>query len=747
MKNSLLLLLIYIISYKSLVASNFALPQFYKNNPYSYLVTPKKKKVLPNECDSYTKPIFGVKTHKDYVYSPTKAATDGLISIFEDKKEKAIHCSEILLKNSTSIKDALFFPFEFDFIPYMPINLRKGWVSGITQGLSLGLFTHLYVKTGEKKYLKIAKKIFESYRIPIEKGGFVRLYSDSALFEEYPTKELNGVFNGSAIAAIALWDYYLVTKDEEAKGLFFKYVKWIEDNISRYEKLDEKTGVLLSYYSLVIKRPEILFRFFGEGLALIENISSFCLRNNETINQFSLKLGTKRDDDSEEPIYIFSAKEYTNWSKRLKNGRIINQNIGEYNHSPFYTYLDPSCDEIEIEIKFKRLSEKSIQLQVYDGKEYHLVGELKGELNKSNVNKFHIKKELVDNVKTNLPKNPIVEHKYLDDNYLLLKIIAETSNSEILLKHAKMWRESTYFVPSEFYNNPPVDILKESEIIFDTKKSCKYGINGISLIKQDKFYYLLYNCQIEERESRLSLLFGTNIKMLKEAGYIFNSELINNHRINKTKFGYLLNDFTEENRPFLSLFFISDSELFQVITNNIWQWENMRKISKLNAESLVVIPNPNNDYKIIYVDSEERNKIKIKTLKSEPVSIIIEKAYLKFTDIAYGKVAGKEVLIVRKDLPNRSDIDLYVDCENGKFSGDKVNPIIIEKDYIEKSDSIKENLFFYSENDEYYLLFSGRFPKHNIPNGLYISKIKGNVLSNLIQNECQKKDSTLLERF
>ncbi|MCX7959822.1 MAG: D-glucuronyl C5-epimerase family protein, partial [Deltaproteobacteria bacterium] len=353
--NRLPILLIFLLySFPTDAEEMFALPLFYRDeNPYNYLITPKEKKQNVDECDAYMKPIFGVMTDKKYVYSPTKAAVNGLIAILGGNKEISVRCSELLQSRSKKTGDAMFFPFEFDYVPYMPINLRKGWVSAISQGLSLGLFTHLYSKTGEVKYLKTTKKVFQSYRLPVEKGGFVRNYADSAFFEEYPAKEFTGVFNGGAVAALALWDYYVITKDKEAKELFFKYVKWLEENISRYEKLDKDTGVLLSYYSLVVKRPDVLFRFFGEGQALIKNISFACIKDESVTKKFSLRLGIKRDDDPEEYIYIWSDIDYTNWSERLESGRIINKNSGMYNHSPFYTYLDSECEEAELEISFK----------------------------------------------------------------------------------------------------------------------------------------------------------------------------------------------------------------------------------------------------------------------------------------------------------------------------------------------------------------------------------------------------------
>ncbi len=720
---------------------SFALPKFYAGgNPYSYLKSPSKK-LLSKEikCDGFIKPFFGIRTSKEYVFSPTKAATEGLVAVLNKNMETARYCANSLLQRAKFKNNYLIFPFEFDYVPYMPVNLRKGWISGISQGLSLGLFAHLYIKTKDKKYIKLAEKIFNSYRIPIEKGGFVRYYKDSVFFEEYPTKDFNGVFNGSAVAALALWDYYQISKNEEVLNLFRKYIKWLENNISKYEKVDDKTGVVFSYYNLVIRRPEILFRFSGDAEALIEEIGLYGRDEKGESHKYILKLGSKSDDDPEENIYIWADKEYTNWSERTNNGRIINKKKGIYNHSPFYAYLNQGLTELKIEVKYKKLSEKDLQLQIYDGKEYHLLGYLNGKSDKRDIQRFKIGRKLTDVIVSNLPKEPVVEYKYLDDNYLLLKILANISGSAVLLNYAVRWKESVNFVNSEFYNYYPPEITEKSEKIYNLGKECKFGVYGNSLIKYDGVYYLFYNCGIEEGESRISLLSGKSISNLKNAGWIFNEDIIKNNKLNKINFS-IVNIDNLTDKTLFNLFFIKDSSLLFSSTYDIWRWENLTKLTDIETDSIVPLSSDQNNFSFLYIDSGNRNKIKLRSNKSgiKPVEIITEKPYNRFTDIAYGNFEGKNVIVARLNLPNRNDINLYIECKKERFSGGKINPIIIEKDFLDKEDTIMRNLSIYSEEGDYYLIYTGYSPKNDSPSGIYNATINKNLLRKLIKEECNE---------
>lgn len=725
--------------------TNFALPKFYAGgNPYSYLKSPSKeilsKETSKIKCDGFIKPFFGIRTKKEYVFSPTKAATNGLVAILNDKHQEAIFCGESLLRIGEYIGDALVFPFDFDYVPYMPINLRAPWISGIAQGLALGLFSHLYYKTNDKKYLHIANSIFKSYKIPIEKGGFVRYYEDSVLFEEYPTKEFNGVFNGSAVATLALWDYYLISKNEEALSLFRKYIKWLENNIYKYEKVDKKTGVVLSYYSLVVRRAEVLFRFFGDAEAQIEGIAIYGKDKNGKIHKYSLRLGSIRDDDPEEMIYIWADKEYTNWSKRENNGRIINKNKGIYNHSPFYAYLDPDLSELEIEVEYKKFSEKDLELQIYDGREYHLIDNLKGKSNKKDTQRFKVEKKLIDIIVSNLQKEPIVEYKYLDDNYLLLNILSKISDSNVLKTYSTRWKDSVDFVNSEYFNQYPAEFLEKSEMIFDLSTKCSNSINGLSLVNYNDMYYLFYNCEVEKNENRISLLAGKDLRNLKDFGWIFSNNFINDNNINRAKAQFIAFNEIDNHQPNFSLFFINDNNLFMSNTGDLWKWNNIFKMAELSTDSFIISYRQDSGPNIIYIDSSSPNKINLIKLgkTDKPFNLIEEKNYKKFTDISSVDLENINLILARIMLPNRADYNLYIECEEGKFYPFPNNPVIIEKDFINNSDIIKRNHILYSENGFYYIIYTGYYPAKSNPSGIYISKINKNLLKKYISNACHQ---------
>lgn len=126
--------------------------------------------------------------------------------------------------------------------------LKKGWPSGLSQGMGLGLAQMAYHETGDKEYLAIMEKALLGYLITVKEGGFLRLWDEMIWFEEYPTKEESRVLNGFIFSIAGLYNLYENTKNELAHELFLKAVKTLEQKIHLYD------AAFISKYSL-FKKP------------------------------------------------------------------------------------------------------------------------------------------------------------------------------------------------------------------------------------------------------------------------------------------------------------------------------------------------------------------------------------------------------------------------------------------------------------------------------------------------------------
>lgn len=92
-------------------------------------------------------------------------------------------------------KEALLLPYNFSWPKY---DLKPGWVSGMAQGHAIEVSVAMYRVTGEQKYLRLARKFANAFRIDYEEGGVTVRTQSGVWFEEYaqagkePSYALNG---------------------------------------------------------------------------------------------------------------------------------------------------------------------------------------------------------------------------------------------------------------------------------------------------------------------------------------------------------------------------------------------------------------------------------------------------------------------------------------------------------------------------------------------------------------------------
>lgn len=155
--------------------------------------------------------------------------------------------------------------------------LKAPWYSGLAQGQGISLLARAYVHTKNEKYLQAAKKAFESFKVQVKDGGVnFRDAEGYTWFEEYivsppPTHILNGFMWG----AWGVYDYSILTGDEDAKRLWNEAVETIASKLPEFDigfwSLYEQSGTLLPmiasrfYHSLHIVQLQVMHRLTGRA--------------------------------------------------------------------------------------------------------------------------------------------------------------------------------------------------------------------------------------------------------------------------------------------------------------------------------------------------------------------------------------------------------------------------------------------------------------------------------------------------
>jgi rhamnogalacturonyl hydrolase YesR len=148
-----------------------------------------------------------------------------------------------LYRNRVEINDFVIWPSDFEY-PFYGCN--EGWPSAMAQGYALKDFLHAYELTGNEEYLRLTKRILNSYKARISEGGI--LYVDSKdggyWYAEYACGDPPQVLNGHWFALDGLHYYYSRTGDDEAKEL---YDMGVEELLRHLHEFDSGSW---SYYDL-----------------------------------------------------------------------------------------------------------------------------------------------------------------------------------------------------------------------------------------------------------------------------------------------------------------------------------------------------------------------------------------------------------------------------------------------------------------------------------------------------------------
>ncbi len=231
---------------------------------------PPKKNTLQNT--SYH-PVF-IAQHA--LYTLNEYDSSGSTKTLNHLKKIADKLISLSLKQDS----AMFFPYTFQYSLHTCIEetMMPPWYSGMAQGQILSVFTRLYEITGDSNYLDASHQIFNSYTrfkgsghkpwvSCIDKKGYLWL-------EEYPRDLPCHTLNGMIFGIFGIYDYYRVTKDENAKRLLRASMLTIKRNMHKFRDKDEVSWYCLKhknfngknpfYHKVHIKQLKFLYRITGD---------------------------------------------------------------------------------------------------------------------------------------------------------------------------------------------------------------------------------------------------------------------------------------------------------------------------------------------------------------------------------------------------------------------------------------------------------------------------------------------------
>jgi heparosan-N-sulfate-glucuronate 5-epimerase len=165
-----------------------------------------------------------------------------------NSKKTFLELANWLKENFRTTKD---FGFWICKEPYSGYNTNNNWPSAMAQGIGLMAMAQAFYLTNDSSYYKISKKALRAFNLEIKDGGFTRKHKDGFEYEEYPSSEPTRVLNGFIFSLAGLYDYYELTKDNEALLFFNKGIKFLKNNICKYDL------PFTSRYNLYEKNPQL----------------------------------------------------------------------------------------------------------------------------------------------------------------------------------------------------------------------------------------------------------------------------------------------------------------------------------------------------------------------------------------------------------------------------------------------------------------------------------------------------------
>jgi hypothetical protein len=295
-------------------------------NNHEKFISPNKRFVDTIESSSVKKLddngvlIYKIPYTNTWDYYPIHIGNFALSNInkynkVKDERYKKIFFNQLnwLYNNLKIEKNFAVFHHHFKVPFYNFTNVP--WVHGLAQGHCLNVLLNAYELTQEKKYLKRAEEVYNSFEVEIQKGGVK--FTDkrgNIWLEEYALLPPPHVLNGFITILFSIKNFYEVTKNAKPKKMWEEGLKTIKNNLPKYD-----TGYW-SIYNLIHNIPstEKYHKFHVKQLKRLYII---------TEDSFFNIYAKRWEDYSYKKINIYRSKIYRglNHLKRYGIGSSINR--------------------------------------------------------------------------------------------------------------------------------------------------------------------------------------------------------------------------------------------------------------------------------------------------------------------------------------------------------------------------------------------------------------------------------------
>ncbi|NIR47691.1 hypothetical protein GWO43_04465 [candidate division KSB1 bacterium] len=164
-----------------------------------------------------------------------------------------------------------YYHYEFEWWHAPEAVLKKGWVSGMAQGLILAVLARAYQETSDENYLQPAQNVFST--LYTNTTDYWTIYVDSANYywiEEYPNADSCHVLNGMLYALWGIWDYYVISGDSLALKLLRAGIRTLADHYAIWNIDGQDTSRYClhyddptNYHSIHLEQFEKYANFFN----------------------------------------------------------------------------------------------------------------------------------------------------------------------------------------------------------------------------------------------------------------------------------------------------------------------------------------------------------------------------------------------------------------------------------------------------------------------------------------------------
>lgn len=200
--------------------------------------------------------------------------------------DQFIRAANWLVHNLAMNNDGIYvWMHNFDFEYYK--TLKAPWYSGLAQGQGISLLLRAAKATGDAKYTDAAEKAFISFTVRVENGGVIDIDSAGSYWiEEYvllPTLDKTKILNGFIWALWGVYDYYVVTKNDDVLNLYEKFVETIIHNLDKYD-----TGYW-SYYELTPQLIKNIASSFYHKLHIVQLSIMYKITGKSVFKEYSVR--------------------------------------------------------------------------------------------------------------------------------------------------------------------------------------------------------------------------------------------------------------------------------------------------------------------------------------------------------------------------------------------------------------------------------------------------------------------------